>query len=240
MRQGERQEDIFVSRTDGSDLRRITDDAFRDRSPVWSPDGSEIAFYSNRSGTYQVWLIRPDGSGLRQVTNSPVDLASPLYSPAGDRLVASSFVGHAIFIDPGTAASDQQAVNLNTALPGGSLIPLAWSPDGRRLAGDIVVPAGGPVGVGVYDISADRATSISDDRGAFSMAWLTDSRRLLFVDRKGRLWLMDVDSKRRRELTVPPPYDLSFYELRFSPDGRTVYTSGTLAESDVWMVERGR
>ncbi len=42
--QGERQEDIFVSRTDGSELRRITDDMARDRAPVWSPDGQEIAF----------------------------------------------------------------------------------------------------------------------------------------------------------------------------------------------------
>jgi Tol biopolymer transport system component len=236
---GERQEDIFVSRADGSDLRRITDDAFRDRSPVWSPDGSEIAFFSNRSGIYQVWIIKPDGSGLRQVTSSPVDLMAPLYAPPGDRLIASDFAGHAMFVDPSKAASDQHPVTLNTALPGGFLGPVAWSPDGRRLAGEIAVPNGGPVGVGVYDIAADRATRISDDRGVFGMAWLADSRRLLFVDMKGRLWLMDVDSKRRRELTVPPPYDLSDYELRFSPDGRTLYTSGTLAESDVWMVERG-
>ncbi len=237
---GERQEDIFVSRTDGSDLRRITDDAFRDRSPVWSPDGTEIAFYSNRSGIYQIWIIKPDGSGLRQVTNSPVDVEFPIYSPAGDRLVVSDFIGHAMFIDPGKAASDQRPVNLNTTLPGGFLDPLVWSPDGRRLAGAVAVPNGGPVGVGVYDIAAKRATRISDDRGTFSMAWLADSRRLLIVDAKSRLWLMDVDSKRRRELTVPPPYRPGGTELRFSPDGRTLYTSGTLAESDVWMVERGR
>ncbi len=72
------------------------------------------------------------------------------------------------------------------------------------------------------------------------MTWLTDSRRILFVDAKDRLWLTDVDSQRRRELAVPPPYRLTVYELRFYPDGRMLYTSGTLAESDVWMVERGR
>jgi Tol biopolymer transport system component len=238
--QGERQEDIFVSRADGSGLRRVTDDAFRDRGPVWSPDGTELAFYSNRSGIYQIWIIKPDGSGLRQVTSSLVSLQFPLYSPAGDRLVVSDLAGHTMFMDPNKAAADQRPVSLNTTLPGGFLAPLAWSPDRRRLAGMVRVPNGAPVGVGVYDIAAGRATRIGDDLGVSGMTWLADSRRLLFVDAKGRLWLMDVDSKRRRELTVPPPYRLFNGELAFSPDGRTLYGSGTLAESDVWMVERGK
>jgi Tol biopolymer transport system component len=37
--------------------------------PVWSPDGSRIAFVSNRSGTPEIWVINADGSGLRQITN---------------------------------------------------------------------------------------------------------------------------------------------------------------------------
>ena len=131
---------------------------------------------------------------------------TPLYSPTGDRLVVSDFVGHAMFVDPGKAAADQQPVNLNTTLPGGLLEPLAWSPDGRRLAGAVAVPNGGPVGIGVYDIAANRATRIGDDRVVAAMTWLADSRRILFVDAKDRLWLTDVDSQRRRELAVPPPY----------------------------------
>jgi WD40 repeat protein len=37
-------------------------------SPVWSPDGSLIAFLSDRSGTTEVWIIHPDGTGLQQLT----------------------------------------------------------------------------------------------------------------------------------------------------------------------------
>jgi TolB protein len=37
--------------------------------PVWSPDGSLIAFVSMRSGAPELWLINADGTGLRQLTN---------------------------------------------------------------------------------------------------------------------------------------------------------------------------
>jgi len=62
-------EDLYVTRVNGSGLRQLTDDEYRDRFPVWSPDGKRIAFYSNRSGgPYQIWTINPDGSGLQQLT----------------------------------------------------------------------------------------------------------------------------------------------------------------------------
>ena len=44
------QEDLFVARVDGTQYRRLTDDAFRDRGPAWAPDGARLAFYSDRSG----------------------------------------------------------------------------------------------------------------------------------------------------------------------------------------------
>ena len=64
-------EDIFLIRTDGTGLRQITDDSYKDRKPTWSPDGTLISFFSDRSGKFQIWTVRPDGSGLRQMTNEP-------------------------------------------------------------------------------------------------------------------------------------------------------------------------
>ena len=63
-------EDPFVVRSDGTGYRQITDDAARDRGPKWSPDGTRIAFYSDRSGRYETWTIRPDGGGLEQLTKA--------------------------------------------------------------------------------------------------------------------------------------------------------------------------
>ena len=236
--QGERQEDLFVSRTDGSELRRITDDLFRDRAPAWSPDGREIAFYSNRTGTYQIWTIKPDGGGLRQLTSWRTDLGYPIYSPAGDRMIASEFSGRAFFLDPSKPAAEQQPRPANTALSQDAAALLqAWSPDGRRIAGVIALINGNPVGVAIYDVASDQVTKLSDDLGAYGLSWLADSRRLLIVDANNRLWLMDVVSKQRRQIDVPPPFRIG--GLLPSPDGRTLFGGGKLAESDVWMVEQG-
>jgi TolB protein len=79
-------EDLFVVHTDGTDFRQLTDDAFRDREPTWSPDGQTLAFYSNRDGEYQVWTIRPDGSELQRITAVPGGVWYLAWSPDGRSL----------------------------------------------------------------------------------------------------------------------------------------------------------
>jgi len=59
--------EIYVVKSDGSDLRRLTDNPAIDGLPTWSPDGRYIAFVSDRGGEWAVWAIRPDGSGLKRL-----------------------------------------------------------------------------------------------------------------------------------------------------------------------------
>jgi eukaryotic-like serine/threonine-protein kinase len=63
---GDKQEDLFIVRRDGTGLRQITNDKHKDRAPRWSPDGQRISFFSDRSGRYEYWMIKPDGAGLSQ------------------------------------------------------------------------------------------------------------------------------------------------------------------------------
>ncbi|HEY5908646.1 MAG TPA: protein kinase, partial [Vicinamibacteria bacterium] len=86
-------EKLFVVRSDGTGSRQLTDGPSKDRGPRFSPDGSRIAFYSNRTGNYQVWTIKPDGSELQQVTgdSSTSGLVFPVWSRDGRFITASAF-----------------------------------------------------------------------------------------------------------------------------------------------------
>ncbi len=59
---------------------------FRDEAPNWAPDGTKIAFHSNRNGDFDIFLMNPDGSEQVAVTADQRSDGFPVFNPAGDRL----------------------------------------------------------------------------------------------------------------------------------------------------------
>jgi TolB protein len=57
--------------TQGNNIVRLTNNTWEwDKHPTWSPDGAQIAFYSNRdSGRRQIWIMNADGSNQRNLTS---------------------------------------------------------------------------------------------------------------------------------------------------------------------------
>ena len=59
-------------------------------NPIWSPDGSQLAFISDRSGSQELWLVRADATGLRKLTDYPrADFLRPHWSPDGSHLAVT-------------------------------------------------------------------------------------------------------------------------------------------------------
>ncbi|MFN8372770.1 MAG: hypothetical protein U0694_07820 [Anaerolineae bacterium] len=52
-----------------------------DSQPAWSPDGTQIAFASDRDGDYDIYIMNADGSDVRQVTFNDVDDTNPAWVP---------------------------------------------------------------------------------------------------------------------------------------------------------------
>lgn len=61
--------EILLMRPDGSDVVRLTEVAGIDDDPVWSPDGRQIAFESDRTGNYDIWVMNADGTNQINLTS---------------------------------------------------------------------------------------------------------------------------------------------------------------------------
>src|SRR5918997_2878822 len=68
---------------------QLTDGAWSDTDPAWSPDGAQVAFVSARhdtrdvDGTRDIWVIPATGGEPRRVTESPGPKSGPCWSPDG-------------------------------------------------------------------------------------------------------------------------------------------------------------
>jgi Tol biopolymer transport system component len=81
---------LFVMRSDGSDVRRLTGDLPAVSHPAWSSDGQRIAFNAGSVTTSDIYLINLDGSGQTKITSEARANFYPTWSPDGSRLAFSS------------------------------------------------------------------------------------------------------------------------------------------------------
>ncbi len=70
---------MYVMNDDGSSVQRLTNDPAEDWVGAWSPDGTRLAFQTNRDGNWEIYAINVDGTGLANLTRSSAQETSPAW-----------------------------------------------------------------------------------------------------------------------------------------------------------------
>src|SRR6267378_1968085 len=167
--------EIFVMGEDGSGVTQLTQPAIsHDDDPVWSPDGTRIAFRSTReSPYYDIYVMNADGTGVTQLTNAPGSDITPTWAPACDRLafVTNRDGNYEIYVmnPDGTGVT---RLTTNTAVDQDP----AWSPDGSRIA--FASSRDGNSEIYVMNADGMGATRLTNDPGRDGTpAWSPDGSR---------------------------------------------------------------
>ena len=221
--------DIFIADVDGGPPLNLTHNPAWETSPVWSPDGAEIAFVKAAGeGTRTINVMTKNGGNPRRLTE-PGNHRTVRWSPDGAHLVFESDATLYVIRADGTGAR-----RLPTASY--SFKP-QWSPDGRQIL-FFTTPDGQ---FHMHLINADGTNErrlISTPRGVDSAEWSPDGSQIVFTtfndEGTSNLYVINTDGTGLKRLTSPDFYD---YEPTWSPDGTHIaYVSGINGGSALTLI----
>ena len=233
---GGTRDDLYIVESSGRNLRQITDDVPKDRGASFSPDGKRIAFHSDRGGRYQIWTIARDGSGLNALTRSAELIIEPQWSPDGKAMATNSGRGSSLlWLDDAGALARTETIPPPS--PRTYFDPLAWSPDGKTLAGAVIrLPEGVSESLAVYTPGPGatvRTVPGTEQIGRKRRGAFLGTHFLLFLDND--LYVADLDSGQTR-LVLERPLNGRFTGVACARTGGACYVGRTSDNADIWQM----
>ncbi|CCH52686.1 amidohydrolase [Fibrisoma limi BUZ 3] len=199
--------DIWLLTKGNPQPRALTNDPYLDAEPVWSPDGSKLAFVSDRQGNMDLWIQDVQTKQLTRVVDLPDDVNLPSWSPDGSRVAfyqgdARNVWGrgtlHTVDVKTGKVEKCHESVFVPSQP--------SWSPDGRYIALSALDVYSSRYREGVSEIllvslegKPDRYVSPVPERtlgtrGKNGPIWSPDGRMMAYI-LDGVLWTVPVDAE---------------------------------------------
>lgn len=128
--------DLYLMKSDGTEVRRLTDVPGYDGGPFFSPDGQRICFrrFSPDGATAEIYTMKLDGTDVQQLTHLGAMSWAPFYHPSGDYLIFTTnrhgFDNFELYLVDSQGEREPQRV---TYTPGFDGLPV-FLPDGKSLA----------------------------------------------------------------------------------------------------------
>ena len=237
-----RNRQLYVMNPDGSQIRRLTHSLENesDSRPVWSPDGSQIAFQRRRiinafevEWDTEIYVINADGSNPRNLTQHPDTDSGPSWSPDGSQIAFASFRGGGwnIYVMDVDGANVKRLTDNN--LEFGFAARPSWSPNGEKIAYE--GQAGRDRSVFVMHANGKNPLRLSDqgDQGIVHLRprWSPDGNRIIYTKSKeanvndASLNIMTKNGQHLETLRIPRTWAL-INGYSWSPDATHIAFTG--------------
>jgi TIR domain/WD40-like Beta Propeller Repeat len=236
-------EEIWSVRPDGSGLRQMTQDFADVRRPEWSPDGTKVAFSSNRGNAasdYDLWILDVADGSTSQLTTGPAEDGSPTWSPDGTEIAFGRGAPGQDEKDIWIVSADGGEPRQVTSDPADDDAP-DWGSTGRiafesRRDGNYEIWTLDPTG-----LENDVRQVTSNGWGDFSPDWSPDGSRIAYRIIRGEqrdIFTIDaLGTERPRRLTGGTADD---HRPSWSPDGTLIaFDSEVDGQTDVLLIPSG-
>jgi TolB protein len=221
-------DDVWSINADGTGLTRLTRSPWPEFDPTWSPDGTRIAFRTDRTDRNddsEIWLMNADGSDRHRLTRG----MSPAWSPDGSKIAYAS--PGEILCPPGRGLRCTGISIMNVDGSGQHRLPNtdggeypSWSPDGKRIVfnSNLVTQHA----MSIIDVDGSRVVDLSSVGEGWQVDWSPDGRSILFTSHRDHpdnytdIYVMRPDGSGVKRLT-----DMRAYTPAWSPDGSHIVFS---------------